>query len=390
MNDALTLPNVPPSTSPRPGALRLLTAAHPRQDGAADHVLVCTHLHDVTHDVRTFTFERAEPALFLHDPGQYLAFTFDVDGQEIDRCYTISSPPSRPHVATITVKRVPGGRVSNWLHDRLTPGDTVRARGPLGRFSTVQHPATAYLFLSGGSGITPLMSMTRALYDLASPADVVFVHSARTPEDIPFRRELELIAATAPNVRVTHVCEDDGTTEGWDGHRGRLTPGMLRQVAPDFLEREVFTCGPPGYMHAVRRMLSAAGFPEDRYHEECFEAPRPAVATAEPEAGVGTGAGAGAGAGVGAGEATRFAVALSRSGTTIECDADTPVLQAAAQAGITLPSSCGQGMCGSCVTTLEKGSVDMRHNGGIRPRDVARNKILLCCSTPLENLEIDA
>ncbi|WP_405804904.1 FAD-binding oxidoreductase [Streptomyces sp. NBC_01187] len=388
MNNTLTLP----------GAESLEPLARSREeDGSGDQLLVCKHVQYVTSEMKTFVFEPTEPRLFRHDPGQYLVFTFEIDGQQVDRCYTISSPPSRPNVAAITVKRVPGGQVSNWLHDHLTPGDTVRARGPLGQFSMARHPAPAYLFLSGGSGITPLMSMTRTLYDLASPADVVFLHSARTPDDIPFRQELELIAGTMPAIRVVHVCEDvvqvgedvlqaredvvqvgedDGQAPGWHGHRGRLTLGMLRQIAPDFPEREVFTCGPPGYMRAVRQMLFGAGFPVDRYHQESFEAgvsDSASLRTAdEPD------------------RAAKFAVELSRSGTTIECDAGTPVLEAAARAGITLPSSCGEGLCGSCMTTLEAGSVDMRHNGGIRPRDTARNKILLCCSTPLENLVIDA
>ncbi|WP_431982275.1 FAD-binding oxidoreductase [Streptomyces qinglanensis] len=378
MNEVLThpgreaLPTAPP-----------LRTADGATDPAGDHVLVCKQVHDVTHDTKTFTFEPAHPALFQHDPGQYLAFTFEIDGREISRCYTLSSPPSRPHLAAITVKRVPGGRVSNWLHDVLSPGTAVRARGPMGRFSTVRHPASAYLFLSGGSGATPLMSMTRTLYDLAAPADVAFVHSARTPGDIPFRQELALMAATAPAISVTHVCEDDeGRTERWHGHRGRLSPGMLQEIVPDFLEREVFCCGPAGYLRAVRGMLHAAGFPEARYHEESFAVPAPGPAPASAPGPVGS---------VGdAGPARRFTVELSRSGTTVECDAGTPVLEAAARAGITLPSSCGEGFCGTCVTTLHQGSVTMRHRGGLRPRDTARNKILLCCATPLENLVVDA
>ncbi|MFG3258462.1 FAD-binding oxidoreductase [Streptomyces sp. NPDC048172] len=340
--------------------------------------LVCTHVERVTHDMKTFVFERAVPRPFRHDPGQHLAFTFDIDGEEVERRYTLASPPTRPRTAAITVKRVPGGRVSNWLHTRLAPGTAVRARGPLGAFSTARHPAPAYLFLSGGSGVTPLMSMTRALHDLGSPADVVFAHSARTPDDVPFRRELERIAASGPpRVRVVHVCEDGGPPE----FRGRLTPGMLRRIAPDFGAREVFTCGPPGYMRAVREMLAAACFPMDRYHQESFEsaggtesAERAAPPVPVPVPGGGA----------------TYTVALSRTGTSVECAAGTSVLEAAARAGITLPSSCGQGMCGSCATTLEKGSVDMRHNGGIRPRDIARDRILLCCSTPLEDLVIDA
>lgn len=120
-----------------------------------DGVLVCKQVQPVTNDVKTFLFEPAEPRVFRHDPGQHLTVTLEIDGREVDRCYTISSPPSRPLVAAITVKRVPGGVASNWLHDHLAPGHALRARGPLGTFSPVRHPAGKYLFLSGGSGITP-------------------------------------------------------------------------------------------------------------------------------------------------------------------------------------------------------------------------------------------
>nr|WP_241265562.1 hybrid-cluster NAD(P)-dependent oxidoreductase [Streptomyces boncukensis] len=333
--------------------------------------MVCRQVHPLTHDVTTFVFEYAEPRLFRHEPGQFVTLTLDIDGEPVQRCYTISSPPTRPFLLTTTVKRIPGGRVSNWMHDRLRPGDTVRAHGPHGDFSTARHPAPRYLFLSGGVGVTPSMAMTRTLYDLADPADVVFVHSARTPKDIVFRRELDFIAATAPNIRVVHVCEDDHPYEPWGGYRGRLTIEMLRQVAPDFLEREVFVCGPAPYMAAARAMLTDAGLDMDRYHQESFAF----------ETSLGTPAAA-----PGAG----FKVEFTRSGRTIECDADTALLAAAARAGLNLPASCAQGMCGTCKTPLLSGSVDMQHNGGIRPREIARNKILLCCSKPLEDLVIDA
>ncbi|QYN33753.1 hybrid-cluster NAD(P)-dependent oxidoreductase [Pseudonocardia sp. DSM 110487] len=333
-------------------------------------LLTCKQVHTITADVRTFVFEVAGSEQLRFDAGQYLTVTTEPDGIPVTRCYTISSPPTRPRRIAITVKRVPGGLVSNWLHDHLTPGGTLRASGPQGQFSVARHPAPKYLFLSGGSGVTPSMSMTRTLYDLADPADVLFVHSARTPDDIIFRRELDLIAATVPHIRVVHVCEENGPVESWGGYRGRLDLAMLRQIAPDLLEREIFACGPPGYVEAVRLMLPAAGFDMARYHEELFTVPAPAPANSN-----------------GGGS---FKVELTRSGRTIACDSETAILTAAAQEGITLPASCAQGMCGTCKTTLVAGTVNMRHNGGIRPREIAQNKILLCCSTPLEDVVIDA
>ncbi|MHB9757063.1 FAD-binding oxidoreductase [Streptomyces sp. BYX5S] len=326
----------------------------------ADGQLVCKQVHDVTADVRTFVLAPTEPRLFRHAPGQFLTLHLDIDGAPVERCYTISSAPTRPDLATITVKRVPGGLVSNWLHDHLTPGGTVWARGPLGRFTINHHPSPKYLFLSAGSGVTPLMSMTRTLYDLAHPVDVVFVHSARTFDDIVFRRELDLIAATSPHFRVRHVLDDHGE---------QLDARLLRRTAPDLAEREVFSCGPAGYMRAVRDALVSEGFDMSHHHEEAFTIEPPASASAP-----GTG----------------FKVELARSGRTVACDADTPVLAAAAREGITLPASCAQGICGTCKAILLSGSVDMRHAGGIRPREIAAHKILLCCSAPREDLVIDA
>ena len=339
-----------------------------------DDTLVCVAVHDVTHDVRSFVLRAAEPAAYRFDPGQHLTITVPVDGQPMSRCYTIASSPSRPEELTITVKRVPGGPVSGWLHDHLRPGDTVAVSGPLGRFSTAHHPADRYLFLSAGSGITPLMSMLRTIHATGEPVDVVFVHHARTPADIIFREELRLIESEHPGVRVAVVCEDDSLDERWTGPRGRVGLPMLLDVAPDLVDREVFTCGPAPYMAAVRGLLAEVGARPERCHEESFDL----ATTAAPAATVAGSTG------------PTYTVELRRSGRTLECDEDTTLLAATAQAGLTLPSSCQEGMCGTCKTTLLSGRVDMQHAGGIRPREIAQDKILLCCSTPREDLVLDA
>jgi len=350
--------------------------------------LVCRQVQDVTHDVRTFLFEPERPALFQHEPGQFVTLHLQIDGRPVDRCYTISTPPTRPHLLGITVKRQPGGLVSNWLHDTMTPGRRISAEGPFGLFTTARHPSPKYLFLSGGSGITPVMSMTRALYDLGSDADVVFVHSARTPSDIIFRRELELMASLVPTMRVVHVCERDAPREPWGGLRGFLNVEMLQLLAPDLAERVVFCCGPAPYMAAVRRMLGAAGFDLQNYHEESFSfedlAGKELAASATTDAVVGGETPAAAAA------TTAFTVEFARSGRTFTCAGDEYVLEAAFEAGLNPPSSCTQGMCGTCKSTLLSGSVDMQHNGGIRPREIAQNKVLICCSKPLSDLTIDA
>ena len=343
-----------------------------RSSEEMDGVLTCAQIRTVTHDVKSFVFRRPGGAALRFAPGQYLAFTVDLGGKSVERCYTISSSPALQGLLSITVKRVPGGPVSNWLHDRLGVGDEVRATGPFGEFSNVYHPARKYLFLSAGSGITPLMSMTRALHESTHPADVVFVHSARTPDDIIFRSELEALAERA-GMSVTVVCEADSPGERWPGARGRLSPSFLHTIAPDLLDREVFTCGPVAYMEAVREALDIWGVDPTRRHEESFHL---CVPTSESR--------------VVENSAQRYRVELRRSGRVIDCDGATTILDAALEAGVSLPSSCEAGVCGTCKSTLLGGRVDMQHAGGIRPREIERNTILPCCSRPLDDIVLDA
>lgn len=352
-----------------------LAEARGTWDAEVDEVLVCRQVRQETHDVKTFVLEARRPQLFRYRPGQFLTFDFEIDGEPINRCYTISSTPTRPHLISITPKRVPGGPVSNWLHDRLKPGMELRATGPMGEFTSLNHPAQKYLFLSGGSGITPLMSMARAYHDLALPRDIVFVHFARTPADIIFRAELELMARNLPSFRFVPVCEADGPAERWAGFGGRASLPLLRLMAPDFLEREAMVCGPAPFMAAVRGLLAEAEFDMARHHEESFDFATLTGGAVEDEAPV---------------PATRtFKVEFKKSGRTVECGADGFVLAAAKAAGMRLPSSCTKGLCGTCKSRLVSGKVDMKHQGGIRQREIDQGMVLICCSKPLTDLVVD-
>lgn len=344
-------------------------------DAEADDVLVCRQVRPETHDVKTFVLETRRPQLFRYRPGQFLTFDFEIDGERINRCYTISSTPTRPHLISITTKRVPGGPVSNWLHDRFKPGMELRATGPMGEFTSLAHPAQKYLFLSGGSGITPLMSMARAYHDLALPRDIVFVHFARTPADIIFRAELELMARNLPSFRFVPVCEADAPGERWAGFSGRVSPPLLQLIAPDFLEREVMVCGPAPFMAAARGILAGAGFDMARHHEESFDFATLTGEAAEEQPPVPP--------------AQAFKVEFKKSGRTVECGADGFVLAAAKAAGMRLPSSCTKGLCGTCKSRLVSGQVEMKHQGGIRQREIDQGMVLLCCSKPLTDLVVD-
>jgi ferredoxin-NADP reductase len=140
--------------------------------------LVCCRVSAETHDVRTFVFSAEDGRAFSFEPGQFITVSVDINGETVSRCYTISSPPTRPYTLSITVKRTPGGVMSSWLHDNMKPGVVLHAFGPSGVFTPASAPAVKALYLSAGSGVTPLMSMTRAAFDLGLNRDIVFVHSA--------------------------------------------------------------------------------------------------------------------------------------------------------------------------------------------------------------------
>jgi ferredoxin-NADP reductase len=354
-----------------------------------DDLLVCRAVRDETHDVRTFVLASREPRRFAYNPGQFLTFAFEIAGETVHRCYTLASAPTRPDTVAITVKRVPGGPVSNWLHDNIMVGASVRALGPMGEFSCFARPHPVveprYLFLSGGSGITPLMSMARTFHDLAVPRDIVFVHNARSPSDVVFRRELVLMARSSAAFRFVPVCERDVPHDAWMGHRGRLSSPMLELIAADFREREVFVCGPSPYMAAVRDILQGASFDMARHHEESFDFAE--LSRAEQSQALGAEAELDAKPLVA--PVRTFRIEFAKTSRAIDCPEDTFVLAAARKAGIRLPSSCTKGMCGTCKSRILSGTVTMTHAGGIRQREIDAGMALLCCSKPTSDLVVE-
>lgn len=345
-----------------------------------DETLRCVHVRQETHDVKTFVLAADTPRSFRYLPGQFITLELDIGGRRINRCYTLSSTPTRPDQVSITVKRVPGGVVSNWLHDNLKAGMALGAMGPSGAFTCFSAPAKSYLFVSGGSGVTPLMSMTRALHDLGSDADIVFLHCARTPADLLFAEELTMMARNMPRLRLAMVCEHHTPGSHYAGHLGRMDAHRLAHIAPDFRERDVYTCGPAPFMAAVRGLLEGGGFDMQRYREESFSFESLPVETLE-----------GAVNAQAESESTTktYRIQLQKLAAEFECRSDQHILHAAIAAGFRLPSSCSSGACGTCKTRKVSGQVDMKHAGGIRQREIDQGWMLPCCSKPTSDIVLD-
>lgn len=380
-----TIPAIPTRLAPE-----LWTPDANTWDGDRDGPLICCQVRPETHDVKSFLFEPAAPKQFRHRPGQFLTLELEIGSEKVNRCYTISSPPTRPHTLSITVKRHPGGKVSNWLHDNLKPGVSIPVLGPAGEFSCTLHPANKYLFLSGGSGITPLMSMARTFYDLGEDANIVFAHSARSPDDLIFRRELDMMAAGLSHFKPVFVCDSAPPASNWPGFTGFLSLAMLRAITRDFAQREIFCCGPAPYMANVRAILNGIGFDMRHYHEESFSfEARDAVTSPSIVEPVPSPSSPATSPSSPAKSQQNFKIEFTKTGRAITCAPDQFILNAAKAAGLRLPSSCTQGLCGTCKAKKLSGDVVMTHKGGIRQREIDQGFFLPCCSKPLTDVVIE-
>ncbi|MAQ82633.1 hybrid-cluster NAD(P)-dependent oxidoreductase [Psychromarinibacter halotolerans] len=354
--------------------LARVSAAAIWKDG---EMLECTSVLPEVPNTRTFTFQSPTGALFDFQPGQFLTLELPVPGGPVWRTFTISSSPSRPMSLTVTVKAQPGSIGARWMIDHLEPGMRIKAMGPAGLFSYMNHEAPKYLFISAGSGITPLMSMTTYMYDAGAEPDIVFINCAKRPSEIIFRERLEHMASRLPGIDLRWVVEEPDRYRPWTGYQGMFNQLMLGLMAPDYLEREVFCCGPEPFMQAVRDALAGLGYDMDRYHQESFQAP---VETADQEAPFDD---------VVPEEDELAEIIFASSGVSAQVPQTETILGAARASGLNIPSGCTFGICGTCKTRKISGEVHMVHNGGISDDDIADGYILACCSHPIGKVEVE-
>ncbi|MGV0874959.1 ferredoxin reductase [Mycolicibacterium sp. XJ879] len=265
---------------------------------------------------------------FDYEPGQYIGIGVLIEGRWRWRSYSLtSSPVAAKKTITITVKAMPEGFLSTHLVSGVAPGTIVRLAAPQGNFVMPDPAPPKVLFLTAGSGITPVMSMLRTLVRRDQITDVIHLHSAPTESDILFATELgELASAHAGYSLRTRVTRE----------QGRLDLSRLADEVPDWRERQTWACGPEGMLDSAERVWSTSGLAE-RLHLERFAVSRAAVH--------------------GQGGTVEFA----RSGKSVTVDAATPLMDAGEQVGIRMPFGCRMGICQSCVVGLLDGHVrDLR------------------------------
>ena len=267
---------------------------------------------------------------------------------------------------------------TRWMLDNLTPGVRIKAIGPGGLFSHLNHTADKYLFISAGSGITPMMSMTTYMFDLGDEPDIVFVNCARRPSEIIFRKRLENMGSRSPGIDLKWVVEQPDRYSPWTGYQGQFNQLMLGLMAPDYLDREVFCCGPEPFMQAVREALQGLGYDMERYHQESFHAPLVIHESDQPDLDDVT-----------PDQDSGAEVIFAASGVTAKVAETDTILAAAKANGLNIASGCTFGVCGTCKVRKLSGEVHMVHNGGISEDDIAEGYILACCSHPMGQVEVD-
>ena len=263
-----------------------------------------------------------------HVPGQYVRIGVDVDGVRQWRAYSVTSPAGRADgCIAVTVKAIPDGTVSNHVVRRLQPGTVVQLDQATGEFVLPAVRPAKVLFVTAGSGITPVMGMLRsALHELD---DVVLVHSAPTAEDVVFGAELRALAAQG-RLRLVERHTDTA---------GLLPVEELSALVPDLAERQTWACGPTGMLDALEQRWADLGI-AGRMHTERF---RPTVLV--PGEG-GT-------------------VSFTTTGLVLEADGATPLLTAGEDAGVLMPSGCRMGICFGCVAPLRSGAVRDLRDGAV-------------------------
>jgi len=294
--------------------------------------------------------------------GQHVNLTVEVDGVRQTRSYSFSEAPSATGLIAITVKKVPNGRVSTHLVDKVQVGDEIELGRPFGDMTLpVDVAGSKLLFLAAGSGITPLMSFIRTLAQQGMPADVTLMYYVRTRQDVIFAQELAALAEQFSGLRVLPVYEHEKELAAGE-LSGRPSREQFDAALPDLAERAVYVCGPTGFMNAVRGLCEGIA---PAFHAEAFTPPVfvPSIATGTAR------------------------LTLSKSNRTVEVPVGMPLLDALEAQGIKPKSGCRMGICNTCACGKSAGVTRNLMNNEVSVD--ASSSVRICVSAAVGDLTLD-
>ncbi len=329
-------------------------------------------------DAKTFILKRpnGEPLPYFR-AGQYISLKLPIDESLVSRSYSLCSSPKEALSGTyaVTVRANPGGFVADRLLSEKKLGDPIIASGPQGFFYYEDlRDAKNVVGLAGGSGITPFLSMARALCDGIEDFSLTLLYGSRTEEDILFRGELDEIARVCPKFRVVHVLSDE-EKEGFE--QGYITAELIRKYAPAGEDFSLFLCGPEAMYRFLKPEIEKLGLPERRFRRKLIDVTKtPWACEGYPREKWGA----------------QFQITVRQGPQewTIPASADEPVLVALERAWIKAPSRCRAGECGWCRSRLLEGTVFVpKENEMRRWADIHYGYIHPCCSFPTSDLVLE-
>jgi ring-1,2-phenylacetyl-CoA epoxidase subunit PaaE len=332
-----------------------------------------------TPDAVTITFWHPLNEEVRYQPGQFLTFLLNINGQKLRRSYSMASSPHVDVSLAVSIKRVPGGLASNYLCDQTKAGDILETLEPMGTFVPkleAQNRRTIVL-IGAGSGITPLFSMAKSILHVEPNSRVWLIYGNRNQEAIIYKAHLDAMeqAYGKSRFQVTHVLSQPNA--GWNGLEGRLNQHTLTKLLEGQLAKEIqnasfYLCGPEGLLTEVRSALSIMGVPASQVFKESYatapvpvgeviDEPVTAEDSGSPEVTV-----------LYEGSEYKFAVAPHQT-----------ILEAALDLDIDLPYSCQAGMCTACLGRCVSGTVQLDEEDGLSESELKAGYVLTCVAHPV-------
>jgi ferredoxin-NADP reductase len=336
----------------------------------APKLLRLASIETQTHDTRTLRFLIREEDRFAARPGQFLKFRWDIDGRRVERCYSICSSSTQTAYVEITPKRMAEGYVSKFLNDRAAVGLEVEAEGPFGRFTFDERQHERVVLIAGGSGITPMLSILRYIDDCSLKTPVTLIYCVRTRFDIFFATELARLKARLENFRAFQLlsCPDDD----WRGLSGRISREFISEHVERLSSTTFFVCGPHPFMDRVREILASLDVESENIKVESFGTKHVPSAALEFES------------------EDRGTIEFARSGRLVVSSSGKNLLEIAELNGIAIPSGCRAGHCGTCITRLLDGEVEMSCEDALDPSQKSRGYVLPCVGRAKGSIRLDA
>ena len=319
-----------------------------------------------TADAVTIKFKQPLFKKIKYQPGQFITVILPINGEKVRRSYSMSSTPNLDSHVAVTVKRVEGGLVSNYLNDKVKKGDSIEIMKPMGNFTLSKASgARDVVLFGGGSGITPLMSIARQLLFFEAESKVSLVYANRDEDSIIFKAQLEeLQQKFGDRLQVVHILENP--KQMWDGYKGRpdiATFSNILNLLSTSERTEYFICGPQGMMDVVKETLQKAKIKDSQINIESF------VSTAGP-------------ADTSEFTARTVTVRINGNEHQFNVPAEKTILDAGLDEGIDLPFSCQSGLCTACMGKCVSGEVKMTSNDALSNDEINEGYRLLCVGHP--------